>query len=177
MYCRDLMFFLFFIMLKQWVHPIFLLSSMGPFFGLSLSLFCGTIRHILFLSIRTGSPSENWLPPKGCLYLPSILAGSYHSLSACHHSWCQVLTDASSFPLSSASHFSVFLIFFIFIFPYLPRTGTLWRRMFVLQPGSQLFSGSAVLFSLPLFSLNTPGKSGCVSDIVFVLLTIFLLLL
>lgn len=63
----------------------------------------------LLLSIRwTGFPSETSSRPKGCIYLPSILAGLHHSLFVPAHCRCQVLTDASSFPLFSASHFSAF---------------------------------------------------------------------
>lgn len=97
--------------------------------GLSLILFHGTIRYICFsASDRLDFHLRIHHLQKGCLYLPSILAGLYYSLSACLHSWCQVLTDASSFPLSNASHFSVSVSVFFLSYYYLPRVGNLWRR-------------------------------------------------
>lgn len=80
----------------------------------------------LLLGIRwTGFPSETSSRPKGCVYLPSILAGLHHSLFVPVHFQCQVLTDASSFPLFSASHFSAFFFPPCLYYYYLPRAGTL----------------------------------------------------
>ena len=119
----------------------------------------------LFLSITwTEFPSENSSPPKGCLYLPSILARLYYSLSPCLHSWCQVLTDASSFPLSNASHFSVF--FCVCVLLLSAQSGHSLKEPCLCSSQAHSYL-VALLFSflLPLFSLNTPGKFGCVSDI------------
>lgn len=119
----------------------------------------------LFPSIRwAGFPSENSSPPKGCLYLPSILAALCYSLPACLHSWCQVLTDASSCPLSNASHFSVFLSFFVVLLSAQSGLSLKEACLCFSQTHGYLM---ALLFSfLPsLFSLNTLGKFGFVSDI------------
>lgn len=146
--------------------------------GLPLILFHGTIRYICFsASDRLDFHLRIHHLQKGCLYLPSILAGLYYSLSACLHSWCQVLTDASSFPLSTASHFSVFLSFLFFFFCLIiicPEWALSEGGLFVLQPGSQLFSGSAVFFSSPSVQLEYPREIWlCLWYLFFVLLTSF----
>lgn len=124
----------------------------------------------LLLSIRrTGFPSETSSRPKGCVYLPSILAGLHHSLFVPVHCQCQVLTDASSFPLFSASHFSAFFFLLVCIIIICPERALSERGLFVLQPGTQLFSGSTVFFPSPSVQLNTPGKFAFVSDISFFL--------
>lgn len=158
----EQIFFLMTLFYHWWVHvpppppPPPLYGPLWPFIN---SVSWDNRLH-LFLGITvTGSPSENSSPPKGCLYLPSILAGLYYSLSACLHSWCQVRTDASSFPLSNASHFSVFFSFLFFcIIIICPERALSEGGLFVLQPGSQLFSGSAVFFSSPSVQFEYPWE-------------------
>lgn len=163
-------------------HVSLLLPSTAPAWPFINSVSWDNQVH-LFLGVRwTGFPSENSSPPQGCLYLPSILAGLYYSLSACLHSWCQVLTDASSFPLSNASHFSVFF-FFPFFFSFslcvciiiiCPERALSEGGLFVLQPGSQLFSGSAVFFSSPSVQFEYPREIWlCLWYLFFVLLSFY----
>lgn len=91
--------------------------------------------------------------------------------------WCQVYTDASSFSSFQCQSFFSFVFFFspssssfclstlVCIIIICPERAPSERGLFVLQPGTRLFSGSPVFVPTPSVPFNTPGKFAFVSDI------------
>lgn len=74
------------------------------------------------------------------------------------------IADAKSLQMPHHFPFPVPVIFqSFFVLLLSAQSGHSERGLFVLQPGTQLFSGSTVFFSSPSVQLNTPGKFGCVS--------------
>lgn len=163
-------------------HVSLLLPSTAPR-GLSLTLFLGTIRYICFsasdgldfhLRIHHLHKDASICPPSwlGCIIacLPVFIADA-KSLQMLHH---------FLFPMPVIfQSFFFFPFFFSFslcvcIIIICPERALSEGGLFVLQPGSQLFSGSAVFFSSPSVQFEYPREIWlCLWYLFFVLLSFY----
>ena len=158
-----------------------LLPSTAPC-GLSLTPFLGTIRYICFsasdgldfhLRIHHLHKDASICPPSwlGCIIacLPVFIADA-KSLQMLHH---------FLFPMPVIFQSFFFLFFFFFspcvcIIIICPERALSEGGLFVLQPGSQLFSGSAVFFSSPSVQFEYPREIWlCLWYLFFVLLSFY----
>lgn len=120
-------------------------------------------RHAVRCSCSSVPDGQTWSIPTECVNLSSLstsVAGA-KSLQMPHR-----------FPLFSASHFSasffplllLLLVFFyslatlVCIIIICPERALSERGLFVLQPGTRLFSGSAVFFPSPSVPSQYPGE-------------------
>lgn len=138
---------------------------------LSLTLFQSTIRYSCF-SVLDGQDfhlRHHHIQKDASICPPSWLVCIIACLSL-------FIADAKSLQMPHHFLFSVPVIFQPF-FPLVciiiicPERALSERGLFVLQPGTQLFSGSTVFFPSPSVQLNTPGKFAFVSDISFFFLS------
>lgn len=143
-----------------------------PFCVLSLTLFQSTIRYSCF-SVLDGQDfhlRHHHVQKDASICPPSWLVCIIACLSL-------FIANAKSLQMPHHFLFSVPVIFQPFFFLPVciiiicPERALSERGLFVLQPGTQLFSGSTVFFPSPSVQLNTPGKFAFVSDISFFFLS------